>query len=117
NLRDEAGHPLEGVRPDSVAYLSLYWEWQGKSPDDPLRISLVDERGKTRGWGNHIRTVAPLPQEVWQEGMVVRDDFALAIFADAPPGDYRLAVWIDRPATGETVGVFPTEGLQRIEVR
>lgn len=112
NLQDEAGHPLESVRPDSVAYLSLYWEWQGKSPDDPLRVSLVDAQSKTRGWGNHIRTVAPLPQEAWQEGMVVRDDFALAIFADTPPGDYRLAAWIDRPATGETVGVFPTEGVR-----
>ncbi len=111
NLRDETGHSLQSVQPDSVAYLSLYWEWQGKSPDDPLRVSLVDAQGKTRGWGNHIRTVAPLPQEEWQEGMVVRDDFALAIFADTPPGDYRLAAWIDRPATGETVGVFPPTNI------
>ncbi|MGQ9501691.1 MAG: ArnT family glycosyltransferase [Anaerolineae bacterium] len=109
NLRDETGRPLHSVQPDSVAYLSLYWEWQGKSPDDPLRVSLVDVQGKTRGWGNHIRTVAPLPPEAWQEGMVVREDFALVIFADTPPDDYRLAAWIDRPATGETVGVFPTE--------
>ncbi|MCS7259890.1 MAG: glycosyltransferase family 39 protein [Anaerolineae bacterium] len=111
DLRDETGRSLSSVRPDSVAYLSLYWEWQGKSLNDPLRISLVDEGGKTCGWGHHIRTVAPLPPEAWQEGMVVRDDFALAIFADTPPGDYRLAAWIDRPATGETVGVFPTEGI------
>jgi 4-amino-4-deoxy-L-arabinose transferase-like glycosyltransferase len=115
NLRDATGQPIESVQPDSVAYLSLYWEWQGKSPNDPLRVSLVDAQGNTRGWGNHIGTFAPLPQEAWQEGMVVRDDFALAIFADTPPGDYQLAVWIDRPATGETVGVFPTEGV-RIQV-
>jgi hypothetical protein len=42
----------------------------------------------------------------WQDGMVVRDDFALVIFADTLPGEYRLAAWIERPATGETVGVF-----------
>ncbi|NJN93046.1 MAG: hypothetical protein HC875_02620 [Anaerolineales bacterium] len=39
--------------------------------------------------------------------MIVRDDFALVIFPDTPPGDYHLAAWIERPATGETVGVFP----------
>ena len=116
NLRDATGQPIESVQPDSVAYLSLYWEWQGKSPNDPLRVSLVDAQGNTRGWGNHIGTFAPLPQEAWQEGMVVRDDFALAIFADTPPGDYQLAVWIDRPATGETVGVFPPNEVS-IQVR
>jgi hypothetical protein len=39
--------------------------------------------------------------------MVVRDDFALVIFPDTLPGEYRLAAWIERPMTGETVGVFP----------
>ncbi len=28
--------------------------------------------------------------------MVVRDEFALAVFADTPPGDYRLAAWNER---------------------
>jgi 4-amino-4-deoxy-L-arabinose transferase-like glycosyltransferase len=116
DLRDEAGQPVASVAPDSVAYVTLYWEWHGKSPDDPIRISLVDAAGKTRGWGNYVRTVAPLPPAEWQDGMVVHDEFALAVFADTPPGDYRLAAWIERPATGETVGVFPADET-RIRVR
>ncbi|MFQ5576405.1 MAG: hypothetical protein ACE5G8_05380, partial [Anaerolineae bacterium] len=110
NLFDEAGRPVAAAYPDSVAYLSLYWEWQGKAEAEPVGVSLVDAGGVTRGWGNPVETVAPLPFEAWQEGMVVRDDFALLIFADTPPGDYRLSAWIDRPATGETVGVFPLAG-------
>ncbi len=116
-LTDEAGQPVAALFPESVGILSLYWEWQGKSPDDPLGLSLVDETGKTRGWGNPIETKAPLPFEQWQEGMVVRSDFALVIFPDTPPGDYRLSVWIDRPATGETVGVFPLEEVIRVVPR
>ncbi|RME74161.1 MAG: phospholipid carrier-dependent glycosyltransferase [Chloroflexi bacterium] len=116
-LTDEAGQPVAALFPESVGILSLYWEWQGKSPDDPLGLSLVDETGKTRGWGNPIETTAPLPFEQWQEGMVVRSDFALVIFPDTPPGDYRLSVWIDRPATGETVGVFPLEEVIRVVPR
>jgi hypothetical protein len=44
--------------------------------------------------------------------MVARDDFALVIFADTPPGEYRLSAWVDRPATGETVGVFPLDEVK-----
>jgi hypothetical protein len=106
NLTDESGQPVTSAYPESVVFLSLFWEWQGKAQEEPIGISLVDEAGQTRGWGNPIETISPLPYDQWQEGMVVRDDFALVIFPDTPPGEYRLAAWIDRPATGETVGVF-----------
>ena len=116
DLSDAEGQPVSVARPDSVLYLSLYWEWQGKAQDEPIGISLVDAEGVTRGWGNPIETKAPLPYSEWQEGMVVRDDFALVIFPDTPPGTYRLAAWIDRPATGETVGVFPLEDQVTLQV-
>jgi hypothetical protein len=106
NLTDESGEPVTSAYPESVVFLSLFWEWQGKAEEDPIQISLVDKAGSTRGWGNRIETVAPRPYDEWQDGMIVRDDFALVIFAETPPGEYRLSVWIDRPATGETVGVF-----------
>jgi len=110
NLTTEAGQPLESTYPESVVFLTLYWEWQGKSVDDPIRVSLIDTEGQTRGWGNHIETASPLPFEEWQEGMVVRDEFALVIFPDTSPGAYKLSAWIERPATNETVGVFPLDG-------
>jgi 4-amino-4-deoxy-L-arabinose transferase-like glycosyltransferase len=114
NLTNEAGQPVTSAYPESVVFLSLFWEWQGQASGDELRVSLVDEANQTRGYGNPIETVAPAPRETWQDGMVARDDFALVIFPDTPPGKYRLAAWIDRPATGETVGVFPFEGNEVI---
>ena len=116
NLTNEQGQPVSTAYPESVVYLSLFWEWQGKTEDEPIRISLIDRAGQTRGYGNPIKTVAPFPYHDWQEGMVVRDEFALVIFPDTPPGDYRLAAWIDRPATGETVGVFPLSETERIRI-
>jgi 4-amino-4-deoxy-L-arabinose transferase-like glycosyltransferase len=109
NLTNEAGQPVTAAYPESVVFLSLYWEWQGQAEEDKLRISLVDGDNQTRGWGNPIETAAPVPRAEWQDGMVARDDFALVIFPDTPPGEYRLAAWIERPATSETVGVFPLE--------
>lgn len=106
NLTDEAHQPVTSAYPESVVLLSLFWEWQGQAADDKLRISLVDDNQQTHAYGNPIETVAPVPRADWQDGMVARDDFALVIFPDTPPGEYRLAAWIERPATGETVGVF-----------
>ncbi|GIK39161.1 MAG: hypothetical protein BroJett011_29940 [Chloroflexota bacterium] len=106
NLTDEAHQLVTTAYPESVVLLSLFWEWQGQAADDKLQISLIDDNQQTRGYGNPIEIVAPVPRADWQDGMVVRDDFALVIFSDTPPGEYRLAAWIERPATGETVGVF-----------
>ncbi len=116
DLTDERGQPITTAYPDSVLYLSLYWEWQGKAEDEPIGISLLDAEGVTRGWGNPVQTAAPLPYAEWQEGMVVRDDFALVIFSETQPGTYKLAAWIDRPATAETVGAFPLEDKVMIQV-
>ncbi len=116
NLTNEQGQPVTAAYPESVVYLSLFWEWQGKAEAEPIRISLVDSTGQTRGYGNPIETVAPFPYNEWQEGMVVRDEFALVIFPDTPPGNYQLVAWIDRPATGETVGVFPLSEAESIRV-
>jgi hypothetical protein len=116
-LTDEAGRPVKSAYPESVVLLSMYWEWQGQAEEDKLRISLVDEDNQTRGYGNPIETVAPVPRAEWQDGMVARNDFALVIFPDTPPGEYRLAAWIERPATGETVGVFKLEEKLQIVPR
>jgi hypothetical protein len=117
NLSDEAGQPVTSAYPESVVFLSVYWEWQGQAEGVELRVSLVDDTNKTRGYGNPIETVAPVPRAEWLDGMVARDDFALVIFPDTPPGEYRLAAWLDRPATGETVGVFNLEEKLRIVPR
>jgi hypothetical protein len=108
-LTTEAGQPVTSAYPESVVLLSMYWEWQGQAAADKLRLSLVDDSGQTRGYGNPIESYAPLPRAEWQDGMVVRDDFALVIFPETPPGDYHLTAWIERPASGETVGVYPLE--------
>ncbi len=116
NVTTEAGEPTTQTVPESVLLVSLFWEWQGKAEDEPISLSLINEAGETMGWGNRIETIAPLPFAEWQEGMIVRDDFALVIFPDTPPGTYNLAAWIERPATGETVGVFPIAEKAPIQI-
>ena len=105
--------PLTELPSGSVATLRLYWEWQGKSPDDPIRVSLVDGGGQTWGWANVIDSgeaaIAGAGTPAAQEGAIVVSDYALAVFPGTPPGPYFLRAWIDRPHTGEVVGQFPLE--------
>jgi hypothetical protein len=107
NLLNEAGRPVTELPANETTTVQLYWEWQGKTPDEPINLSLVDQTGRTWGWGYSLGTEARFPFEQWEEGMVVRDDFVLAVFPGTPPGRYMLNAWIDRPASGEVVGVFP----------
>lgn len=107
NLLDQAGKPLESLAAGTASTAQLYWEWQGKKPDEPIGLSLVDSNGLVWGRGTSQGTEARLPFSQWQEGMVARDDFTLSVFPGTPPGDYQLKAWIDRPATGELVGTFP----------
>jgi len=105
-MKDEGEKASSFILPPS-SFVRLYWEWQGKSPDETIGLSLVDETGEVWGEGEALGTEARLPFEEWQEGMVARDDFSLSVFPGAPPGEYILKAWIDRPTTGEVVGVFP----------
>ncbi|MCB0164089.1 MAG: glycosyltransferase family 39 protein, partial [Anaerolineae bacterium] len=116
NLLDPTGDRIQTLRPDQTATVELYWEWLGKSPDEPIGLSLVDYNGEVWGLGQSLGTEARLSFEQWQEGMVAADKFALTVFPGTPPGDYYLKSWIDRPATGERVGDFPL-ALADVQVR
>ncbi|MCB0193826.1 MAG: hypothetical protein KDJ65_17890, partial [Anaerolineae bacterium] len=107
NLLDASGNRLDMLRPGEISTVELYWEWQGKAPDEPIGLSLADYNGEVWGQSQSLGTEARVPFEAWQEGMVARDDFTLSLLPGTPPGDYYLKAWIDRPATGERVGDFP----------
>ncbi len=110
---DAEGRRLAAIPSGSVATLRLYWEWQGKAPADPIRISLTDGEGQTWGWANLIDsgeaviTEAEHSLSASQEGIIVVSDYALAVFPGTPPGQYYLNAWIERADTGEVIGQFP----------
>lgn len=108
----EADQPLTDLPSGTVPRLRLYWEWQGKSADEPLRLSVADEAGHTVGWANLIRSTEA--EVIKEDGAIITSDYAMPIFPGTMPGDYYLTVWIDRPATGEVVGKFPLSPVDRL---
>jgi hypothetical protein len=69
--------------------------WQAKrlpSADYTLVVELVDEQGKVwRNW-RHVPTNGRAPTGTWANGQLVRDQVALVLPADAPPGEDTLRV-------------------------
>jgi len=69
--------------------------WQAKrlpSADYTLVVELVDEQGNVwRDW-RHVPTNGKAPTGAWANGQLVRDQVALVLPADAPPGEDTLRV-------------------------
>jgi hypothetical protein len=69
--------------------------WQAIRPptaDYSLLVQLVDSEGKIwRDW-HHIPTDGRSPTSTWTSGQLVRDQVALVLPADAPPGEDTLQV-------------------------
>jgi hypothetical protein len=69
--------------------------WQAIRPpaeDYTLRVELVDAEGKVwRDW-HHVPTGGRAPTSTWSAGQPVRDQVALVLPADAPPGEDTLRV-------------------------
>jgi 4-amino-4-deoxy-L-arabinose transferase-like glycosyltransferase len=107
NLLDEQKRPISELPADSTALIQLYWEWQGKAPDEPIGLNFVDRDGRVWGQVEALGSYSPIAFEEWLEGAIARTDFVLHPFPGIPPGDYYLKAWIDRPASGERVGDFP----------
>jgi hypothetical protein len=116
NLLDERGQQVVSLATDRATTVQLYWEWQGKMPEEPIGLALVDDQGQAWGWGHPLGTESRLPLEAWQEGMVAWDSFILTPLPGTPPGKYALKAWIDRPATGERVGDFPITSDMQVMV-
>ena len=69
--------------------------WQAKRPpskDYTLVVQLVDAKGQVwREW-RHVPVDGRAPTGAWAEGQLVRDQVALVLPADAPPGEDTLRV-------------------------
>ncbi|MCB0165457.1 MAG: glycosyltransferase family 39 protein [Anaerolineae bacterium] len=109
------------VRPGDKLDIGLWWEYEGKSPDEAFFIWLIGP-----DYGVWSRTVtAPTPDagnpDGWEHGQIIAERGTLAIPVDAPPGDYRLLMgfYPETPANPDTLLFFEPEdtpmGVQVVE--
>jgi|GEM_PF-566648 hypothetical protein len=99
------------VRPGETLRLTLFWQArQWIAQDYTVFVHLLDSQGKL--WGQHDGPPqdGALPTSAWNPGELLRDEHILTVDAQAPPGDYRLAIGLYDPATLQRLPVFDAQG-------
>ncbi len=95
------------VGPGQTLRLTLYWSaWEGiedAQEDYTVFVHLIDQEGQT--WSQQDRQPHK-PTSRWVEGEVIKDEFALFVADDTPPGQYRLEVGLYDWRTGNRLEVF-----------
>lgn len=99
------------VRPGDKLDIGLWWEYEGKSPEESFFIWLI---GPDNGvWSRTV--TAPTPDagdpDEWALGQIIAEQGTLAILANTPPGSYRLLMgfYPETPANPDALLFFEPE--------
>lgn len=99
------------VRPGDKLDIGLWWEFEGKSPEEAFFIWLIGPDYDV--WSRTI--TAPTPDagnpDDWIRGQIIAEQGTLEIPFDAPPGDYRLLMgfYPETPANPDALLFFEPE--------
>ncbi|MBN1400696.1 MAG: hypothetical protein JXA74_07655, partial [Anaerolineae bacterium] len=89
------------LKPGGALELVLYWQATSET-DASLTVftHLLDGAGAVRGQLDSVPMEGYYPTNAWQVGEIIEDRYALALDADAPPGEYVIEVGMYDPAAG-----------------
>jgi len=94
--------PETGSAAGAALPLTLYWQATGATDRAyTIFVHLLDPAGALRGFGDGEPGGGQFPTTGWLPGEYLADRHEVRIVADAPPGEYRLAVGLYDPATGQ----------------
>jgi hypothetical protein len=99
------------VKAGETIEVALYWRAQKKMAEDyTVFVHLVDEEGTI--WGQHDSQPVNgyYPTSFWDQDEVVKDEHALVIGEDTPPGEYRIEVGMYRLADGQRLAIVDQDG-------
>ncbi|MBL7200779.1 MAG: hypothetical protein ISS56_11565 [Anaerolineae bacterium] len=90
------------ARPGGIVQVALYWRaLRPLEASYTVSLHLLDAEGQIRGQWDTQPLNGTYPTDIWPTGSVVRDEIAVPIAGDAPPGEYVLAVgWYDLATMG-----------------
>jgi hypothetical protein len=94
------------VRAGESLHVTLYWRADCPVGEDyTVFAQVLGAQNRIFGQGDGWPVGGLYPTSLWQQGEVVEDQREVTITADAPPGQYRLAV-----------GLYQLQTLQRLEI-
>jgi hypothetical protein len=97
------GHSFAMGQP---AALTLFWESLAQTETDyTIFVQLRNANNNTVASADHTPFLGAVPTSRWLPGAVIKDVTYLDIPPNLPPGEYRLAIGLYRPDTGQRLPV------------
>ena len=103
---DLRGYSLSEHRlvPGQSLDLTFYWSPRGRPMRDyTVFVHLLDDQGQLKGQADSPPKSGEYPTSVWDAGEVIADLHTLLLAPDLPAGEYRIAVGLYDPETGQRV--------------
>jgi len=99
--------PLEAEAGDQI-HLELLWRaWDAPLPLIQMTVELRDDEGRVQPGEGGRHLIDRYPSILWEGEELVRDLHHFQIPADAPPGNYELALTLQRIITTEQRETLP----------
>ena len=91
--------------------LTLFWSPRGRPTQGyTVFVHLLDSQGQLRAQTDSPPTSGKYPTSVWDPGEVIADLHTLSLAPDLPAGEYRIAVGLYDPETGQRVQTIDESG-------
>jgi len=95
------------VSPGKSLYLTLYWQALGKMDVSyTVFTHLLDTKEQIRGQKDSVPGGGTLPTTSWMQGEIITDEYEIAVYPDAPPGEYVIEMGMYDASTGQRLPVF-----------
>ena len=107
------GYNLEDrvLTPGASFELKLYWTPRGRPTQDyTVFVHLLDSEGQLRSQADSPPTSGKYPTSVWDAGEFIADLHTLSIAPDLPAGEYRVAIGLYDPHTGQRLQILDGDG-------
>ena len=101
----------QALRPGESFHLDLYWQGVRRMDTSyTVFVHLLDGKEKIWGQVDSVPAHSTRPTTGWLPGEVVIDSYDVAVYPDAPPGQYVIEVGLYNAATGERLAAFDESG-------
>ncbi len=99
------------LAPGESLDLTLFWSPRGRPSDDyTVFVHLLDDQGQLQGQADSPPGPGKYPTSVWDAGELIADLHTMSLAPDLPPGEYKIAIGLYDPESGQRVQVVDENG-------
>ena len=102
---------VDRLLPGESLDLTLLWAPRGRPMRDyTVFVHVLDAQGQLRTQADSPPKAGVYPTSVWDAGEVIADLHTISLAPDLPPGEYKIAIGLYDPESGQRVQVVDENG-------